>query len=296
MNASPLSQSRMPTGPKPRSGLRLQIILGLAILLCFGLAYLALMQQQQVETVVVTTRAIPYGQVIPPDALKTIEVPRDRPIEIKGLGAPQAVIGRWASHDLGANDILEAADLLQQPPTCPVYPNGRCLASDMVALPFPVKALGPLSDRDVVNLGYSDPAGDPRRCAEQGGALVGDQAPDADSAAAGLAPEPYACRLLTQVPVLYIDQTGGIAYLQMTPYQAHAVRALDAAQLPLWGERYGSASAPLVALQKLSPAEVALDPLIATTATLRLAPGVYVLPQTIGGLPSTEEQTASGAK
>jgi hypothetical protein len=71
----------------------------------------------------------------------------------------------------------------------------------------------------------------------------------------------FACRFLERVPVLYIDS--GTAYLEVTPYQAHAIWALQASSSQLWGERYGQSSDPLVPMDKLDASEVTLDRLTA---------------------------------
>ena len=48
--------------------------------------------------------------------------------------------------------------------------------------------------------------------------------------------QPYACRLLVNVNVLHVDGEKATAYLELTPYQAQAMRALQAAALPLYAE------------------------------------------------------------
>ncbi|NTW98215.1 MAG: flagellar biosynthesis protein FlgA, partial [Oscillochloris sp.] len=72
---------------------------------------------------------------------------------------------------------------------------------------------------------------------------------------------PYACRLLSAVRVLYVDEGAGVAYLELTPYQSHTIWALQAAGLQLWGERYGAASAPLQGLDRLDIGQVTADDL-----------------------------------
>jgi hypothetical protein len=58
------------------------------------------------------------------------------------------------------------------------------------------------------------------------------------------------------VRVLYVDEAAGVAYLELTPYQAHTVRALQAAGLDLWGERFGAGSDQLPALDRLDIGQV----------------------------------------
>jgi hypothetical protein len=77
---------------------------------------------------------------------------------------------------------------------------------------------------------------------------------------------PFACRLLGSVRVLYVDEPADVAYLELTPYQAHTIWALQAAGLPLWGERYGAGSAPLEGLDRLDIGQVTLDALRAPGA------------------------------
>ena len=75
-------------------------------------------------------------------------------------------------------------------------------------------------------------------CRADGGevsVMVSSPAPDA--ATNTLQGRPFACRLLQRVKVLYVDEGTSVAYLQMTPYQAHTIWALQAAGVQLWGER-----------------------------------------------------------
>jgi hypothetical protein len=76
-------------------------------------------------------------------------------------------------------------------------------------------------------------------------------------------PRPFACRLLSSVRVLYVDDSAGLAYLELTPFQAHTVRALQAAGLELWGERYGRGSEILPALERLDIGQVSVEQLTA---------------------------------
>jgi hypothetical protein len=95
--------------------------------------------------------------------------------------------------------------------------------------------------------------------------------PAAADAATSPQGRPFACRLLQRVKVLWVDTEKNVAYLQMTPYQAHTVWALQAANVQLWGERYGASSDELPSLDRLDAAQVELDRLTMTlTDTLKL--------------------------
>ncbi|NJM08043.1 hypothetical protein HC891_20410 [Candidatus Gracilibacteria bacterium] len=59
--------------------------------------------------------------------------------------------------------------------------------------------------------------------------------------------------------MLYVDEAERIAYLELTPYQAHAVWAAQASGLQLWGERYGASSRPLTALDRLDIGQISSD-------------------------------------
>ncbi len=82
---------------------------------------------------------------------------------------------------------------------------------------------------------------------------------------------PFACRLLQRVKVLWVDAEKSIAYLQMTPYQAHTIWALQAANVQLWGERYGASSDELPSMDRLDAAQIDTNRLTLTlTDTLKL--------------------------
>jgi hypothetical protein len=77
--------------------------------------------------------------------------------------------------------------------------------------------------------------------------------------------------LLQRVKVLYVDKGTSVAYLQITPYQAHTIWALQAAGVQLWGERYGATSDELPAMDRLDASQITLDRLTMTmTDTLKL--------------------------
>jgi hypothetical protein len=231
------------------------ILLAIGIVVALGGAVLGYIESRRSEAVVLLRHAIPYGRQITADDLSTVEMPYYRPRELAGITDMAAVLGRYAARDLGANEIVQPPMLLAAPPDQPVYPNGQELRPDMVPMPFATLTIGPLSYRDRVNIGFNDQSGDPAVC------------DNARRAAAGLAPlptqgmlgRPYACRLLSDLRVLYVDETEDIAYLELTPYQAHAIWAAQAAGLELWGERYGASSTPLTALDRLDIGQVSSD-------------------------------------
>jgi hypothetical protein len=223
LRAQPLSQALNPRRPSVVPAL----VLALGILLALGAAAFGFVESRRTERVVLALRPVPYGHQITADDLTTVELPLHRPAQLAGMPDPTLVIGRWAAREIGPNDVLQPAMLLDAPPDQPVYPNGRRLARNAVPLPFAASALGPLTDRDLVNVGFTSV--DPELCRGAAGTAP-PVAPDRG----------FACRFLTGVPVLYIE--AGTAYLEVTPYQAHAVWALQAAGAQLWGERYGAGS------------------------------------------------------
>jgi hypothetical protein len=220
-------------------------------------------------------RTVPFGQQISADDLATIEVPYHRPVQLAGITDPQAIIGQWAAREIGPDDLVQPGMLMPAPPDQPVYPNGAQLARDMVPLPFSTETIGPLTHYDRVNIGFNDPAGDQALCQNSGGSAA--SAPvAADATEQG---RPYACRLLQRVRVLYVDEERQVAYLEVTPYQAHAIWALQAADLPLWGERYGATSDPLAALDRLDASQLDPHMIDATISeTLQLVPGATGTP------------------
>jgi hypothetical protein len=233
----PLSQALSPRRPS----IAPTLILTIGMLLALGAAAFGFVESRRTERVVVAVRSVPYGQRIVAEDVSVIELPLHRPAQLTGMPEPSLVVGRWAAREIGANDVLQPSMLLDAPPDQPVYPNGRRLAHNAVPLPFAAAAIGPLSDRDRVNVGFT--GNDPALCR------------GADGTAPPVAPgRAFACRFLTGIPVLYIE--GGTAYLEVTPYQAHAVWALQAAGVQLWGERYGAASDPLPQIQLLDAGQI----------------------------------------
>jgi hypothetical protein len=244
----PISQALNPRRPQIAPAL----LLALGLVLALGAAAYGFLESRRTERLVIAVRPVPYGQRISAEDLGVVELPLHRPAQLAGIADPAAVVGSWAAREIGANDLLQPSMLLASPPDQPVYPNGRELARNAVPLPFSVDSIGPLTDRDRVNIGFI--ADDPALCSP----------PDSELPPARPA-QPYACRFLTAVPVLYIES--GVAYLEVTPYQAHAVWALQGAGVQLWGERYGAASDPLPQLQPLDAAHLDFAQLLAADET-----------------------------
>jgi hypothetical protein len=227
------------------------ILILFGVIIAVGASAYGYLEGRRTERVVIAVKPLRYGQPITAADLATIEVPLHRPEQIAGITNPDLIIGTWASGDIRPNDLLQPAMLLDRAPDQPVYPSGEQLHKNMVTLPFSVATLGPVDHHDLVNVGYNDLSGDPSLCTGQGGQPVTvTTAPDGKA-------RPFACRLLTSMNVLYVDS--GIAYLEATPEQSHAIWALQAAGVQLWGERYGSTSEPLPNLDRLDASEITAD-------------------------------------
>jgi SAF domain len=272
--SQPLGQVLTPK----KSNLVPALLLILGLIIALSAATYGYIESRRTEKVIIAVRSVPYGQQITTDDLGTIELPLHRPAQLAGIADPNGVIGQWAAREIGPNDLMQANMLMATAPDQPVYPSGQQLDKDTVPVPFSTQTIGPLTHRDVVNVGYNSTTGDPHMCIASGGA-VSKSAPVVAPAATGDAgtiagyPQgrPFACRLLQRVKVLYVDEAKNVAYLQMTPYQAHTIWALQAANVQLWGERYGSSSDELPALDRLDAAQVDLHRLTMNlTDTLKL--------------------------
>jgi hypothetical protein len=264
-----------------------------ALLLIIGLigalsaAAYGYLESRRTETVLIAVRQVPFGQQLVADDLATIELPLHRPIQLAGIGDPNLVLGRWAAREIGSNDLIQPTMLLAQAPDQPVYPSGQQLDKDTVAVPFSTQTIGPLTHHDFVNVGYNDPNGDMQTCLANGGSAVTEAGALTIAPAPAISPapdgsqraRPFACRLLSRVKVLWVDEAQNRVFLQMTPYQSHTIWALQAAQTQLWGERYGSSSDELPSLDRLDAAQVdAMRLTLNTTDTLKL-----YSPQGFGG-------------
>ena len=269
-----------------KSNLVAPLLLALGLIICIGAASYGFIESRRTERVVIAARDITYGRQITADDLAVIELPLHRPVQLAGITDPASVIGQYAARQIGPNDIVQPAMLSPRPPDDPVYPNGAELGRDMVPVPFALAALGPITDRDTVNIGFtsSDPALCDREVADVPVGAVLPAEPPVVAAEAAPAPQfrrAYACRFMSRVPILYIEggEGDGVAYLEMTPAQAHSLRALQAAGVTIWGERYGAQSTPLLFLDRMEAAQVTVPDLTApVSATLRAEPQRITVP------------------
>lgn len=241
---------------KKRPNLLPPLLLAIGLVAAVAFAVLGYLESQRRETVVIFSRDVPFGQQIVAEDLATVELPLHRPAQLQGLADPAAVIGQYAARSLGANDVAQPGMLMVAPPDQPVYPNGEQLAPNMVPLPFATTTIGPLTFRDRVNIGFNDRNGSPDLCDAAKAATVGERPTVELPPTTPAQPRPFACRLLSSVRVLYVDDEQGIAYLEVSPYQAHTIWALQAAELDLWGERYGVASDILPSLDRLDVGQI----------------------------------------
>lgn len=244
--SQPLSRALTPK----RSGMLPAALLTIGLLVAIVAALMGFIESRRTERIVIATTMIPYGQQIQISDLTVIEAPLHRPLQLAGMADPQLVVGRWAAREIGPNDLLQPGMLLQEAPDQPVFPNGRRLEPNMVPIPFPVGPVGPLSDRDVLNIGFV--ASNPALCVQSYGQADGTQA--------------YTCRWLTAVPILYID--GATAYLPLTPYQAQALRVLQAEGVQFFAERYGSGSDALPPIERMRTSDLDASKLLAPAPTL----------------------------
>jgi hypothetical protein len=266
-----------------KSNLVPALLLVLGLIIALSAATYGYIESRRTEKVVIAVRSIPYGQPITADDLGTVEVPLHRPVQLAGIGDPSQVIGTWAAREIGVNDLLQPTMLLTTAPDQPVYPSGQKLDKDTVPVPFSTETIGPLTYRDVVNVGYNSTTGDPQMCIANGGSVSASTPASVPATTDGNTTypqgRPFACRLLQRIKVLWVDTDKNVAYLQMTPYQAHTVWALQAANVQMWGERYGATSDELPSLDRLDAAQVELNRLTMNlTDTLKL-----YNPQGMGG-------------
>ncbi len=263
---APLSQAlaRKRANPLPA------LLLAAGLLAAVALAVAGFLESRKSEAVIILARDVAYGQQIVAEDLASVELPLHRPAQLAGFSSPAAAIGQYAARNLGASDLLQPSMLIAEPPGQPVYPNGEQLAPNMVPLPFATTTVGPISYRDRLNVGFSDPSGAPDLCDQARSAAGG--APSVAPSAVTAQARPYACRLLSSVRVLYVDEGEGVAYLELTPYQAQTIWAIQAAGLQLWGERYGVTSDDLPAMTRLDIGQVTMPDLTAPVPTPEARP------------------------
>jgi hypothetical protein len=272
--SQPLGQVLTPK----KSNLAPALLLILGIIIALSAATYGYLESRRTETVIIAVRSVPFGQPITADDLGTIELPLHRPIQLAGIGDVNAIVGKWAAREIGPNDLLQSSMLLDRAPDQPVYPSGQQLDKDTVPIPFSVATIGPLTVRDLVNVGYNATSGDAQLCRANGGEVGSAPASSQDTESVPQG-RPFACRLMQRVKVLYVDDGKGVAYLQMTPYQSHTIWALQAAGVQMWGERYGATSDELPAMDRLDASEIRTDRLTMTLSdTLKL-----YSPQGMGG-------------
>ncbi len=267
--STPLSSALTPK--KSQVVPALLLVIGIAASLAAA-AY-GYIESRRTERVVIAARDVHYGQQITADDLAVIELPLHRPVQVTGITDPGAVIGQYATRQIGVNDLLQASMLSPNLPDEPVYPNGRKLERNMVPAPFALTGVGPVTDRDRLNIGFiaSDPLLCDRTRADVSLGTVLNVPTTLIVVQEGA--RAYACRWMSGIPILYIEDD--VAYLEMTPAQAHALRALQAANVALWAERYGATSDPLQYMDRLDAAQVILPDLTRpVTETLRLEPQI----------------------
>ena len=288
---APLNQalSRKKANPLPA------ILLSVGLIIAIVAAILGYLESRRTQAVTVLIHDVPYGQQITAEDVGTVEVSLHRPTQLAGMTDPSAIIGQYAARNLGANDLLQPSMVMIAPPTQPVYPNGEQLTPNMVPVPFATTTVGPITYRDRLNIGFSDPSGAPDLCDQAHAATTGTAKPSALPAASAGGPvlRPYACRLLSYVRILYVD--ANTAYLEMTPYQAQTVWALQSAGLQLWGERYGTTSDTLPALNRLDIGQVTTTQLIAPVPTPQVRPTAAAIPGGTSAIPGSVQPTAAPA-
>ncbi|WP_298402917.1 SAF domain-containing protein [uncultured Chloroflexus sp.] len=238
------------------------ILIGLGLIITAVFTVLAFLEAGSSEPVVILARNVPYGQRLSADDLAVVLLPRHRPAQLAGISAPSLAVGQYATRNLAANDLLQPSMITERPPAQPVYPNGEALTPGMVPVPFSTETIGPLTHHDRLNIGFNDPNGSPDVCDQARSAAEG-RVPTVQPPASPLPLRPYACRLLSGARVLYVDAEAQVAYLELTPYQSHAIWALQAAGLPLWGERYSSDAPILPVLERLDIGQFTVSELTA---------------------------------
>lgn len=225
-----------------------QLLLLVGIVVALTAAGYGLLQSSAQDQVLVAVRDIPYGQQIAAADVKIIALPKHRAAELQGIPNAGLVVGNWAGRTIHAGDVVQPQAVAASDMAQPVYPNGILLPSDHVAVPFEINAVGPITDRDVLNIGVSGQ--DATVCSGTQSVV----APD-------VAAVPFACRVFDRIRILYIDVDTGTAFLAMTPYQAQAYRAYQASGVTIWAERYGAASRMLPILDRLDVNAINADQL-----------------------------------
>lgn len=271
---------------RSRSGI---VLIGLGVVLFLVASAWLYWESRRFEPVVVAVRDVAAGQQLTAQDLGIVDMPRDRPDAVRGFSDPSAVIGNYAEVTILANTVIVPRMVRANPPTEITYPNGRALPPNMVGVPIDVSSLGPITDRDALNIGFiSD---QPSYCERAMASSINpDAPPPVVSALPPVAPalppvapaegqpspesgwmpvvqqgsvEPprYACRWASSLSILYIDPDRTLAYVAMTPAQSLAYQALRATGAEVWFERYSLASQPLQYLDRRYLQQVSLSEL-----------------------------------
>lgn len=281
------------TPVRQRRNLLAPLVFLLAVLAVGAGLWIAL-TSQRTTLVAAWARPVAAGQQIGPDDVTTMTVPANRPPALQGIADPALLIGQWTTRSVGQGELAYPAQVQAVAPTVPFYPNGETLPDGMVAVPFDLRTVGPVTDRDQINVNVIDPSGDPQRCTALGGTVLNPSAadsttttipttattalPDADAAHDPLGqPIAVTCRLLPRMEILYVDGAAHIAFLAATPYQSQVIYTLTAqAGVQLYGERYGATAPALPYLTRMEPTTI--NPTLLTgpvSVTTPLLPGVW---------------------
>src|SRR6476469_9691589 len=100
---APLSQALNPK----KSQLPPALLLVLGLIMALSAATYGYLESRRTEQVIIAVRDVPFGQPISADDLGTIELPLHRPAQLTGLGDVNAIVGKWASREIGPNDLLQ---------------------------------------------------------------------------------------------------------------------------------------------------------------------------------------------
>ena len=283
-------------------------------LLMMALGLYFAVTNNRTDNVTVWARPVMAGQQIVREDLAVIALPVQRPDSLAVVHNVDAVVGMWSTRSVGSNELVSAAQVQVDAPTVPFYPSGESLPTGMVALPFSIKSVGPVTERDTINVNFVDRTGDPTRCAALGGTpLPATVVLSTTAAPAPMTGDPFnpalttgltdstgqpiaaTCRLIPQLNVLYVDSAAQIAFLAATPYQSQAVYTLAGSEdVTLYGERYGATAPTLPYLTRLDPASINATLLTGmVTETTPLLPGVRAV---VPGTPATPATTTGAQK
>ncbi|KPL79970.1 SAF domain-containing protein [Herpetosiphon geysericola] len=285
----------------------LPILLTILGILAVAFGIYTNVMNQRTELVAIWSRDVPAGVQITLEDLGTIAVPINRVPQLDGVSNPEILVGTWSTRNVGKDELATMAQVSMVPPTRPMYPNGKALPQGMVPLPFSTTTVGPLTDRDYLNIGFTDPTGDQDRCREVGGTptngdvtevLTEGSIPEgasvlpasASNVSANGEPIPYTCMLMTKLEVLYVDGTKGAAFLAGTLYQSQALWTVSAIPgVSLFGQRYSGDSEMAPVIGRMEPQDLNAFGLSgAYSETNKLLPGVRT---TLPGAPDTLDTT-----